>query len=81
MIDAIWDFSKMIWDGRCKQIHDTNPATNKSLKTTELLRILNTEIQNLRQTRLEYDSQQLLINIDSKKSTAKNHTIYKWLDM
>ena len=48
VIDAIWDFSKMIWDGRCKQIHDTNPATNKSLKTTELLRILNTEIQNLR---------------------------------
>ena len=52
------------------------PIQIKSIKTTELLRILNTEIQNLRQTRLEYDSQQLLINIDSKKYTAKNHTIY-----
>ena len=81
VIAAVWDFSKMIWDGGYKQIHDTNPTTNKITKTTELLHILDTEILTLRQTRLDYDSQQLLLNIDSKKSKAKNHTIYKWLKM
>ena len=53
----------------------------KKSKTTELIRILQQEVEALRQTRLEYDSQLLLRNIDCKKDKAQNHTIYKWLNM
>ena len=49
-IDTLWEFSKTIWDGRCKQVHNLNPSSNKSLKTTEILRILEQEITTLRQT-------------------------------
>ena len=43
--------------------------------------VLDQEVEALRRTRLEYDSQQLLRNIDTKKGKTKNHTIYKWLNM
>ena len=80
-ISALWEFSKSIWDGRCARVHEPNSNGTKSLKSTELLRVLETEIAELRKTRLEYDSQQLLRNIDIKKDKAQNHTIYKWLNM
>ena len=80
-ISALWSFSRQIWDGRCKYVHASNPVTNKSLKTDELLRILNKEILSIQEIRRDYDTQQLLANIESKKKKAKNHTIYKWLDM
>ena len=81
VISALWEFSKSIWDGRCARVHEPNSNGTKSLKSTELLRVLETEIAELRKTRLEYDSQQLLRNIDIKKDKAQNHTIYKWLNM
>lgn len=80
-IFALWSYSKQIWGGRCKFVHDTNPNTNKSLKINELLRILKKEIQALKERRVDYDTSQLIANIESKKQKAKNHTMYKWLDM
>ena len=66
-ISAFWEFSKSIWDGRCARVHEPNSNGQRSLKSAELLRVLDTEIEELRKTRLEYDSQQLLRNIDIKK--------------
>ena len=80
-ISALWGFSKSIWDERCSKVHGPSTNGQRSLKTAELIRILEQEVEALRQTRLEYDSQQLLHNIDCKKDKAQNHTIYKWLNM
>ena len=81
VISALWSYSRNIWDGRCQFVHATNSNTNKSLKTDELLRILNKEIEAIRNLNLGYDTQQLLQNIENKRLEAKNHTIYTWLDM
>ena len=81
VIFALWSYSRQIWDERCQFIHATKPDTKKSLKTDELLRILNKEIAILKESHADYDTSQLIANIESKKKKAKNHTLYKWLDM
>lgn len=60
VISALWGFSKSIWDETCSKVHGPNTNGQRSLKTKELIRILDQEVEALHQTRLEYDSQQLL---------------------
>ena len=78
---ALWSYSHQIWDGRCELIHTKNPLTTRSIKTDELLRILQQEIDSIRTQRISYDTQKLLENIESHKDTARDQTIYKWMDM
>ena len=81
VISALWGFSKSIRDERCSKARDPNTNGQRSLKNKKLMRILDQEVEVLHQTRLEYDSQQLLHNIACKKDKAQNHIIYKWLSI
>ena len=80
IISALWSFSKSIWEGRSKYINEPNEKTKKSLKTMELLRVLEQKINLARQRAIDYDTHQLLQSIESRKKKAKEHILYKWLD-
>ena len=81
VVQALWTYSKQIWDGRCEFIHEKNPITSRSLKTDEILKILQQEIDTVRSQRMAYDTKKLLENIESNKAKARDQTIYKWMDM
>ena len=76
VIFALWSYSRQIWDERCQFIHATKPDTNKSLKTDELLRILNKEIAILKESQVDYDTSQLIAKILNKKSRKQKITHY-----
>ena len=80
VINALWIYSKSIWDARSKFINEPNDITKKSPKTTELLRVLDQELKAARTRPMDYDMHQLLLNIESRKKKAKEHMLYKFLD-
>ena len=78
---AMWKYSKSVWDGRSNKINKKNPKTNQSLKTKELIKAIENDVQLLRESTMDYDTSHLLQNIESKKSKAQEGTLYKWLQM
>ena len=78
---ALWTYSKAVWDGRCDAINKKNPSTNLRLKSAELLKVIEADVNFLRESMSDYDTAQLLHNIDTKKSKAQDGTLYKWLQM
>ena len=78
---ALWTYSKAVWDERCEAINKKNPSTNLSLKTAELLKVIEDDVKFLQDSTSDNDTAQLLHNIDTKKAKAQDGTLYKWLQM
>ena len=67
IISSLWTYSKSIWGARNKFINESSADTKRSPKTTELLRVLDQEIAAARSRSIDYDTNQLLLNIESRK--------------
>ena len=77
-IQALWSFSKKVWESRCTKINSPDPTTKVSLKTVELRRVLREELEWLRNSKT-YDDQMLATNIETHMKKALDKTVYKWL--
>lgn len=77
-INAIWIFSKQLWEGRCSLIHSPDSTTKISLKTKEIRQVLREELEWLK-TSKNYDDKQLTTNIERHMEKALDKTMYKWL--
>ena len=45
------------------------------------MKVIEADVNFLRESMSDYDTAQLLHNIDTKKSKAQDGTLYKWLQM
>ena len=78
-INALWTYSKSLWDDRCNLIHSPDQGTKLSLKTKEIRKVLRSEIEWLKRSK-NYDDQQLVQNIQRHIDKALDKTMYKWLN-
>ena len=78
-INALWTYTKNLWDDRCTLIHSPDPTTKLSLKTREIRKVLRNELEWLQKSK-QYDDQQLAQNIQRHIDKALDKTMYKWLN-
>ena len=78
-INALWTYSKHLWDDRCNLINSPDPTTKLSLKTKEIRKVLKEELEWLKQSKNHVD-RQLVQNIEKHVDKALDKTMYKWLN-
>ena len=80
VINTMWWFSLSLWDARCEKINAPGQGNRPSIKKQDLLRVLQEELDSIKATQ-DYDTHQLILNIEERKRRAHETTINKWLNM